>query len=137
MSLQFKTVSNIKRTERSKSRKNYHFFIFLCAHQEANSCDGEIQQLRQHQTELSSQLESGQVSVQELQGESDTLDGDIDRLIEVKQKVCTYHSIIFWNILPQMKYRRVYGTHYMIGWLVSVTKFVLPQFVLKTKSGDV
>ncbi|XP_052261678.1 coiled-coil domain-containing protein 40-like isoform X2 [Dreissena polymorpha] len=57
--------------------------------QEANSCDSEIQQLREHQTQLSSQLEQGQVTVQELQGGSDSLDGDIDRLIEVKQKNMT------------------------------------------------
>lgn len=98
--------------------------------QEANSCDGEIQQLRQHQTELSSQLESGQVGVQELQGESDTLDGDIDRLIEVKQKVCTYHQVIFWNLPLQMKSKRVYCTHCMVGWSVCVTKFVLSEFAL-------
>ncbi|XP_045213458.2 coiled-coil domain-containing protein 40-like [Mercenaria mercenaria] len=57
--------------------------------QEANSCDGEIQQLRDHQTQLSSQLEQGQLNVQSLQSNSDTIDGDIDRLIEVKQKNMT------------------------------------------------
>ena len=56
-------------------------------YQEAGACDGEIQQLKEHQGELSQQLESKQTNVQHLQGSSDTLDGDIDRLVEVKQKV--------------------------------------------------
>lgn len=58
--------------------------IFL---KEANSCDGEIGELRDHQVDLSQQLEQRQVNVQQLQGESDTLDGDIDNLLELKQKV--------------------------------------------------
>lgn len=37
--------------------------------------------------ELSQQLEDKQVNVQHLQGNSDTLDGDIERLFENKQKV--------------------------------------------------
>ena len=56
--------------------------------QEASSCDGEIDDLRSHQVDLSSQLEQKQVNVQQLQGTSDTMDGDIERLVEVKQKVC-------------------------------------------------
>lgn len=55
--------------------------------QEANGCDDEIQDLRGHQVELSQQLEDKQVNVQHLQGNSDTLDGDIERLFENKQKV--------------------------------------------------
>ncbi|XP_011454679.3 coiled-coil domain-containing protein 40 [Magallana gigas] len=54
--------------------------------QEANGCDDEIQDLRGHQVELSQQLEDKQVNVQHLQGNSDTLDGDIERLFENKQK---------------------------------------------------
>jgi len=75
-----------------KTKPRYHKlvretdWIDLCL-QEANSCDGEITQLRDHQRDLSGHLENGQVGVQQLQGDSDTLDGDIDRLIEVKQKV--------------------------------------------------
>ncbi|XP_060084117.1 coiled-coil domain-containing protein 40-like [Ylistrum balloti] len=57
--------------------------------QEANSCDSEIQELRDHQQELSSQLEQNQVTVQHLQSNSDTMDGDIERLLEVKQKNMT------------------------------------------------
>ncbi|XP_021370653.1 coiled-coil domain-containing protein 40-like isoform X2 [Mizuhopecten yessoensis] len=57
--------------------------------QEANSCDGEIQDLRDHQLDLSSQLEQNQVTVQHLQSNSDTMDGDIERLLEVKQKNMT------------------------------------------------
>ncbi|KAK3598746.1 hypothetical protein CHS0354_028798 [Potamilus streckersoni] len=57
--------------------------------QEANGCDTEIQELRQHQQELSQQLEQRQINVQHLQSSSDTLDGDIDRLVEVKQKNLT------------------------------------------------
>ncbi|XP_069123768.1 coiled-coil domain-containing protein 40-like [Argopecten irradians] len=57
--------------------------------QEANSCDGEIQELRDHQLELSSQLEQNQVNVQQLQGASDSMDGEIEGLLEVKQKNMT------------------------------------------------
>lgn len=55
--------------------------------QEANGCDNEIQELRGHQVELSQQLEDKQVNVQHMQSQSDTLDGDIERLFEIKQKV--------------------------------------------------
>lgn len=37
--------------------------------------------------ELSQQLEDKQVNVQHMQSQSDTLDGDIERLFEIKQKV--------------------------------------------------
>ena len=68
----------------SKFLSNY-FVLFLL--QEASACDGDIQQLKDHQGELSQQLETKQTNVQHLQGSSDTLDGDIDRLVETKQKV--------------------------------------------------
>ncbi len=55
--------------------------------QDAGSCDGDIMEYREHQQELSGQLEEKQVNCQQLQGSSDTLDGDIERLAEVKQKV--------------------------------------------------
>lgn len=73
--------------------------VYTCSSllQEANSCDGEIQQLRDHQTQLSSQLEQGQLNVQALQSNSDTIDGDIDRLIEVKQKVMYSRSNSYWG----------------------------------------
>lgn len=61
--------------------------FFLSVLQEANGCDDEIQDLRGHQVELSQQLEDKQVNVQHLQSQSDTLDGDIERLFENKQKV--------------------------------------------------
>lgn len=57
--------------------------------QEANSCDGEIKDLRDHQQSLSSQLEDRQIAVQQLQASSDTMDGDIERFLEVKQKNMT------------------------------------------------
>ncbi|KAK3091997.1 hypothetical protein FSP39_024328 [Pinctada imbricata] len=56
---------------------------------EAGSCDGEILDLRSHQGDLSSQLEQRQVNVQQLQSTSDTMDGDIERLYEIKQKNLT------------------------------------------------
>ena len=55
--------------------------------QEANACDGEIKDLRDGQLDLSSQLENKQISVQQMQSKSDTMDGDIERLLELKQKV--------------------------------------------------
>lgn len=77
---------------------NFHFDIYWLYNwkerwfssfvlQEANGCDNDIQELRGHQVELSQQLEDRQVHVQHLQGQSDTLDGDIERLFEQKQKV--------------------------------------------------
>ncbi|XP_071132695.1 coiled-coil domain-containing protein 40-like [Mytilus edulis] len=56
---------------------------------EANSCDGEINELRDHQTDLSQQLEQRQVNVQQLQGEADTLDSDVENMVELKQKNMT------------------------------------------------
>jgi predicted nucleic acid-binding Zn-ribbon protein len=53
---------------------------------EANACDSEIRTLREHQQTLSEQLEEKQVKCQQLQGVSDTLDGDIERCLEIKQK---------------------------------------------------
>ena len=51
------------------------------------NCDSEIRELRENQQELSSQLEERQLNVQQLQGTSDTLDEDVERLMEQKQKV--------------------------------------------------
>ena len=58
---------------------------FFC--QDANDCDGEIRELREHQQALSMELEQKQINCQQLEGTSDTLDGDIDRLLEQKQRV--------------------------------------------------
>ncbi len=55
--------------------------------QDANTCDIDIRELRDNQGELSGQLEEKQLNVQQLQASSDTLDGDIERLMEQKQKV--------------------------------------------------
>ncbi|CAL1527056.1 unnamed protein product [Lymnaea stagnalis] len=57
--------------------------------QEANACDGEIQELRDHQQVMSEQLEQKQINCQQLQGASDSLDGDIDRTMEIKQRNLT------------------------------------------------
>ncbi|KAH9504072.1 Coiled-coil domain-containing protein 40 [Bulinus truncatus] len=54
--------------------------------QEANSCDSELKELREHQQAVSEQLEQKQVNCQQLQGASDTLDGDLERAVEVKQR---------------------------------------------------
>ncbi|KAK2152124.1 hypothetical protein LSH36_339g05000 [Paralvinella palmiformis] len=53
---------------------------------EANHCDEELQELRQHQQALAHQLEEKQLNVQQLQNNSDTLDGDVERLLENKQR---------------------------------------------------
>ncbi|GFO16023.1 coiled-coil domain-containing protein 40 [Plakobranchus ocellatus] len=53
---------------------------------EANACDGEIRELQEHQQGLSEQLEEKQVNCQQLQSASDSLDGDVERTLEVKQK---------------------------------------------------
>ncbi|XP_071960201.1 coiled-coil domain-containing protein 40-like isoform X2 [Antedon mediterranea] len=57
--------------------------------QDSSSCDAEIQQLRTHQQMLSEQLQEKQTTFQQLQSMADTLDGDIDRLMEIKQKNMT------------------------------------------------
>jgi hypothetical protein len=49
--------------------------------------------LREHQQDLSSQIEERQLNVQQLQGTSDTIDGDLDRLIDNKGKV--KHGLYF------------------------------------------
>lgn len=54
--------------------------------QDANSCDGEIRDLRDHQHNLSGSLEEKQINCQQLQMSSDTLDGDVDRTAELKAK---------------------------------------------------
>ncbi|GFR74317.1 coiled-coil domain-containing protein 40 [Elysia marginata] len=53
---------------------------------EANGCDIEIKDLREHQQGLSEQLEEKQINCQQLQSTSDSLDGDVERTFEVKQK---------------------------------------------------
>ncbi|BFZ02980.1 hypothetical protein BsWGS_06019 [Bradybaena similaris] len=53
---------------------------------EANACDNEIQKLRDLQQSMSEKLEEKQINCQQLQGISDTLDGDIERSLEIKQK---------------------------------------------------
>lgn len=63
------------------------FWKLFFLSQEANSCDGEINELRDHQTDLSQQLEQRQINVQQLQGEADTLDSDVENMVELKQKV--------------------------------------------------
>ena len=55
--------------------------------QEAAGCDNEIKEYREHQQELAGQLEDRQLNVQQLQSNADSLDGDVDRLYETKQKV--------------------------------------------------
>lgn len=57
--------------------------------QDASNCDIEIRELREGQQELSHGLEDKQITVQQLQGNADTLDGDVERLVELKQKNMT------------------------------------------------
>ncbi|XP_059157116.1 coiled-coil domain-containing protein 40-like isoform X2 [Physella acuta] len=54
--------------------------------QEANDCDNEIKELRDHQLLISQQLEEKQVNCQQLQSASDTLDGDVERTMEIKHR---------------------------------------------------
>lgn len=54
--------------------------------QAANECDSEIVQLREHQVDLGQQLEEKQVNCQTLQSSSDTLDGDVEQMLEIKQR---------------------------------------------------
>ena len=61
--------------------------------QDASSCDGEIKELRDHQQELGGQLEDKQLNVQQLQSNADTMDGDIERLLEAKQKVIYWFTV--------------------------------------------
>ena len=62
-------------------------FILILHLQDANECDEEIKGLREHQVDLSKSLEEKQVSCQQLQGSADTLDGDIEQMLQLKQKV--------------------------------------------------
>ena len=55
--------------------------------QETDDFEKQIQVLLQQQQEISNEIVEHQTNVQRLQGSSDTLDGDIERLTEVKQKV--------------------------------------------------
>lgn len=71
------------------STNNWHFGL-----QEANSCDDEIENLRSDQVELSRHLEEKQLDVQQQQASADILDGDIERRMEEKQKVCGQHHLV-------------------------------------------
>ncbi|XP_039265191.1 coiled-coil domain-containing protein 40-like isoform X1 [Styela clava] len=53
---------------------------------DANACDEDIRQLRENQAEVSRSLEEKQITVQQLQGNVDTLEGDVEHLAELKQK---------------------------------------------------
>ncbi|KAK6170441.1 hypothetical protein SNE40_018834 [Patella caerulea] len=57
--------------------------------QDANACEDEIRQLHQHQQILSHQLEDKQLNCQQLQGSADSMDSDIERLAEMKQRNMT------------------------------------------------
>lgn len=61
--------------------------VLLPLWQDANSCDNEIRDLRDNQQEISHVLEEKQRNVQQLQSSADTCDGDIERLMEQKQRV--------------------------------------------------
>eukprot|EP00057_Strongylocentrotus_purpuratus_P014575 XP_011669049.1 PREDICTED: LOW QUALITY PROTEIN: coiled-coil domain-containing protein 40 [Strongylocentrotus purpuratus] len=54
--------------------------------QDANGCDNDIAELRGHQQMLNQQLDNKQREFHELQSMADTQDGDIERLVELKQK---------------------------------------------------
>nr|CAB3228553.1 coiled-coil domain-containing protein 40 [Phallusia mammillata] len=53
---------------------------------DASSCDDDIRQLRENQSEINRNLEEKQITVQQLQGTVDTLDGDCERWEEVKMR---------------------------------------------------
>ena len=55
---------------------------------DANQCDSEIKEYRDHQQGLSHNLEEKQINCQQLQTTTDTLDEDIERLAEQKARVC-------------------------------------------------
>jgi len=59
--------------------------------QDAAACDDDIRQLRENQSEITRNLEEKQLIVQQLQGTVDTLEGDVERWDEIKQRVssCT------------------------------------------------
>ena len=59
----------------------------MSSFQDATACDKEIREYREHQQELAGQLEDRQLNVQQLQSNADTLDGDIERMYDTKQKV--------------------------------------------------
>lgn len=55
--------------------------------QDAQGCDGELHSLREDQKQLGQMLESKQIQCRELEGNADSLDGDIERQLEMKQRV--------------------------------------------------
>ena len=68
---------------------------FVFASQDANGCDNDIAELRGHQQLLNQQLDNKQREFHELQGVADTQDGDIEHLVELKQKVGRRCKFVF------------------------------------------
>lgn len=62
--------------------------------QDATSCDDDIRQLRENQAELGKNLEEKQIVVQQLQGTVDTLEGDVERFSDLKQRVIFINLIL-------------------------------------------
>ena len=65
---------------------------FLCvSFQDAQGCDSELHALREDQKNLGQLLEAKQIRCRELESNADSLDGDIERQLEAKQRVCVLY----------------------------------------------
>ena len=73
--------------------KVHNFFIFLFYFY----FFVEIKQLRDEQRDLSSTLESKQTNTQKLQQSIDLQDSEIERMMELKQKVCKMYFPLVTN----------------------------------------
>ncbi|KAK3733202.1 hypothetical protein QZH41_019682 [Actinostola sp. cb2023] len=76
---------------------------------DANACDGEIQDLRENQMQVSRDLEEKQVTCQQLQSRVDELDSEIDKMAEDRQRnladiVAKQQKVKYYTQLKEGRY---------------------------------
>lgn len=77
--------------------------IVCCCVQDAQGCDSELHSLRDDQKTLGQLLETKQIKCRELEGNTDSLDGDVERQMEMKQRVSLRQSMAARRKSPPMK----------------------------------
>ncbi|KAF6040311.1 CCDC40 [Bugula neritina] len=80
--------------------------------QDAQSCDDELQGLRNDQKQLGQMLETKQIRCRELESNADSLDGDIERQLEMKQRnmadlVAKQQKTKYYMQIKDRKYKRL------------------------------
>jgi len=80
--------------------------------QDAQGCDGELHSLREDQKQLGQMLESKQIQCRELEGNADSLDGDIERQLEMKQRniadlIAKQQKTKYYQQVKDRKYKRL------------------------------